>query len=692
MVKDIFTRINIIRFGLLVAAVTLITLSLPRNGHQSFSYELNQPWKYHLLTADFDIPIYNDEASMQRLTDSIDKNFIPFVIRDNNVSRENIERFSKITAAKEPHADYQRTANLLYGVYSRGIMQPELYDSVMTRKQYELRTIQDNSDNPTTATTINIAGMFTPARAYHYIDSLYRAAHSDNAMTQDMAKALNLCLVPNIILDTVTDGKFRSQEYLNVNAAQGVIKKGQRIVDMGEIVTPQIYTNLSTYEQMLEDQQLDNNDSYYIVGQIMLILTVYLLFYLFLAKYRYSYFSSIRIVTFLMSFSVLFVLFAIFMFDNFSYGIYVVPFTAVPIIVLIFFDSRTAVMTMLTTVLISALVATFHFQFIFMEFMAGLVATFSLRQLSRRSQLLTTAMLVFATYVVTYVASLIFTDGNLNEISYRAIGMLAVNCVLISFAYFLVLLLEKIFGFTSTVTLVELSDINNRLLRQLSEEAPGTFQHSMQVSTLASDAARAINANVQMVRTGALYHDIGKLASPIFFTENQHGVNPHDGLTPEASAHKIISHISAGLQLAAKEKLPAVIRAFITEHHGLGVAKYFYNTAINSGYAVNRADFQYPGPNPRSKETTIVMMADSVEAASRSLAEYSEESISKLVESIIDGQIAEGLYVDSPISFHDIAVIKETFKARLSTIYHSRVAYPKLHDTKQENKENNKDS
>jgi putative nucleotidyltransferase with HDIG domain len=383
-------------------------------------------------------------------------------------------------------------------------------------------------------------------------------------------------------------------------------------------------------------------------------------------------------MTFLMTFSVVFVLFALFMFDTFSYGIYFVPFAAVPITVMIFFDSRTAVMTLFTTVMISAIIATFPFQFILMQVMVGFVATYSLRQLTRRSQLLFTAFMVFTTYVVIYVTTLLVGTGSLDTFSPRVVGMLAINCVLLSFAYFLILLVEKIFGFTSTVTLVELSDINNRLLRRLAEEAPGTFQHSMQVSTLASDAARAIEANVQMVRTGALYHDIGKLSSPIFFTENQHGVNPHDGLTPEASAHKIISHVTAGLQLAAKEKLPMVIRSFIAQHHGHGVAKYFYNTAMNSGYEVNKADFQYPGPNPQTKETTLLMMADAVEAASRSLHEYSEENISNLVENIINGQIADGLYIDSPISFHDIQVVKETFKTRLATIYHSRVEYPSL--------------
>ncbi len=252
--------------------------------------------------------------------------------------------------------------------------------------------------------------------------------------------------------------------------------------------------------------------------------------------------------------------------------------------------------------------------------------------------------------------------------------------MVLSFAYFLILIIEKIYGFTSTVTLVELSDINNPLLRRLAEEAPGTFQHSMQVSTLAAEAARAIGANTQLVRTGALYHDIGKLDGPIFFTENQHGVNPHTGLNPETSAHKIISHVTSGLSIAQSEKLPEVIRHFISEHHGRSVARFFYNTAVNENPegTVDRAKFTYPGPNPQSRETAILMMADAVEAASRSLPEYTPDAIGALVDKIIDGQEKEGLFDESPVSFRDILTIKNTFKKRLSTIYHSRVAYPEL--------------
>jgi hypothetical protein len=401
---------------------------------------------------------------------------------------------------------------------------------------------------------------------------------------------------------------------------------------------------------------------------------------MYLKIYRPSYFKDARIMSFFMALMAIFSALAIIMFENISYGIFLVPFAAVPIAVYIFFDARTAVMALFTSVLISALVATFQFQFVVIELVAGMVATFTVQRLSSRPQLLLAATNAFVTYCVVYVISVLLDSGSLDGIVLRTFLMFAINSVLLSFTYFLIVMIERIYGFTSALTLVELSDINNNVLRRLAEEAPGTFQHSMQVSTLAAEAARAIGANVQLVRTGALYHDIGKINSPIFFTENQHGANPHAGLSPEISAKKIISHVNDGLQIAAKEKLPLVIRNFISEHHGKGVARYFYNTACNAlgKDNVRRSDFQYPGPNPQSVETTLMMMADAVEAASRSLPNHTEQSINNLVDQIIDTQMAEGLYADSPISFKDIKIVKDTFKKRLATIYHSRVTYPEL--------------
>lgn len=677
------SRINLIRLGFALVSVAVILLFLPRADHQSFSFEENQPWKYPLLTADFDTPILRDSASARLMRDSIDRVFVPFVVRDDAVESANLERFSQLLAHHAPHNQRIFLEKLLENSYETGIIDAALYDNIRTRPDQGLRLVETLSDEGRNVQAITARNMLTPARAFASIDSVFR--HSPlggEPLTPEINKALNLCLTPNIVIDSVTDRRYRSQEYLNVNGAMGVIKKGQRIVDRGEIISPQIFTNLNTYLEMAETRDSDGTaHTYFILGQALYILVMYSILYLFMSIYRPRFFSDARKMAFLMSFITVFAVFAIVMFEYFANGIYLVPFAAVPVTILVFFDSRTAIFSLLTTVMVAALVATYQFQFIFMQLVAGLAATFSIRQLSRRSQLLRTAIVTFLAYAVTFVIITLITEGNLAHFSYRTIGAFAINSVALSFAYILILVVEKLFGFTSTVTLVELSDINNPLLRKLAEEAPGTFQHSIQVSTLATEAARAIGANTTLVRTGALYHDIGKTKSPVFFTENQHGVNPHAGLNPETSARKIISHIPDGLAMASKEKLPAVIKDFIAQHHGKGVTKFFYNTACNENpdKVIDKETFQYPGPNPQTKETAILMMADCVEAASRSLKDYSTQSIDQLVDKLIGSLMADGLLDEAPISLRDIQTVKDTFKKRLSNIYHSRVAYPEMH-------------
>ncbi len=677
-----WNKLRLTRLGLAALATAVIMLILPRADHQSYSFEQNQPWKYALLTADFDTPILRDSASARKMRDSIDRVFVPFVKRLPAVEKANVERFSALIEHHATEHEQQLLVKLLKKAYADGVLDSHLYDNLYSTHSSSLRLVEA-TDPSKAVVTINASKMLSPARAFGMIDSAYAAdLHETTAkLSPEVSKALNISLTPNIVLDTTTDYKYRSQDYLNVTGAMGVIKKGQRIVDRGEIVTPQIFTNLNTYLDMMASQQAESDTHiYFLIGQCLYIVFIFGLLYTFLYNYRPSFYADLRKMTFLVFFITLFVIFAVVMFEYFANGIYLVPFAAVPVTVVVFFDSRTAIFSLVTTIMISALIATYQFTFIFMELCVGLIATFSIRQLSRRSQLLRTAVLSFITYCLSMLVVSLLSSGDLGLLSWRMLGTFAINSVILSFAYVLILVIEKVFGFTSTVTLVELSDINNPVLRQLAEEAPGTFQHSMQVSTLAAEAARAIGANTTLVRTGALYHDIGKMKSPIFFTENQHGVNPHAGLNPETSAQKIISHVTDGLAMASKEKLPTVIKNFISEHHGRGLTKYFYNTAVNENpdIVIDKEKFQYPGPNPQSKETAILMMADSVEAASRSLKEYTPQAIDSLVDKIVDSQVADGLLKEAPISFKEVEQVKNTFKKRLSTIYHSRVTYPEM--------------
>ena len=618
------------------------------------------------------------------MQDSIERNFIPFVRLNEEAAQQNIDRFRKSVAGTASAQETEIITRLLQDVYKTGVIDAKTYDHIRNQKIPKVRLIKDEQGS-NTAETLVATEMLSPSRAYEHIDSLYNATVGlphDKPLEGEIAKSLNVCLLPNYVSDPETDGKFLDEEFVVAKGALGMIKKGQRIVDRGEIVTPQIYTNLNTYMDRMAKENEKNSKvhTYFYVGKGLYILIWLLLLYFYLATYRKRFYGSEKKMVFLTTFITLFVVFAVLMFEYFATGIYLVPFAAIPVIILVFFDTRTAIFSLITAVMISALVAVYPLQFIFLELLVGLVAAFSIQQLTQRSQLLRTALFTFLAYCIGYLVMILISDGVLSNFQWRMIGTFTVNAVMLSFAYVLILVVERLFGFTSMVTLVELSDINNKILRRLAEEAPGTFQHSMQVSTLASEAARAIGANTQLVRTGALYHDIGKMESPVFFTENQHGVNPHVGLNPETSAQKIISHVTGGLALATKLKLPKVIRDFISEHHGRSVTRYFYNTAVNENpdKKIDRTRFQYPGPNPQSRETAILMMADAVEAASRSLKDYTPESINALVDKIIDGQASEGLFKEAPISFKDVEKVKETFKKRLGTIYHSRVAYPEL--------------
>lgn len=683
-IKDLISNATMLKIAVALIASVIVVLFLMKSDHQNFSYELNQPWRYPLLTAEFDTPIMRDSVSAQLMRDSIDKAFVPFVYRDYRGAARNVDRFVKIISNYVSSDEAAFLGRKLSEVYGKGVISAELYDHIHAFANARLR-MSDESEDMNAVKVIDASGMMSPNMAYKAVDSAYVAKKSTPAheahLSADVAKALNASLLPNVVIDSVADSRFRDQEYLNVNSALGVIKKGQRIVDRGDIIDAQIYTNLNNYIDILEKTESKTySKKFFTSAQALYVAALFTLLYLFLALYRPHLFGNFKTVTFIVSLITFFVVIAIESVDVFAVGLYVIPFAGIPIIITVFTDARTAIFSYIVCILMIALAAPFQFQFVVIQLIVGISATFCIHRLSRRSQLLRTALVTFALYNISYAMMLTLSEGTVTAFSWRMVGVFGINSVLLSFAYLLILVVEKIFGFTSTVTLVELSDINNPILRNLAEVAPGTFQHSMQVSTLAAEAARAIGANTTLVRTGALYHDIGKSESPIFFTENQHGVNPHAGLDPETSARKIISHVSEGLAIASREKLPQVIKNFITEHHGKGVTKYFYNTAVNDSPDgdVDKSRFEYPGPNPESKETTILMMADAIEAASRSLKDYSPESINNLVDKIIDGQLAEGLYNESPINFRDITVIKNTFKKRLATIYHSRIEYPEI--------------
>lgn len=681
--KKIFSRNNIIRSLLLVVSVVIISFFLPRSDKFEYEYSLRKPWSYGLLTAPFDIPINLDSLSIKMKRDSIDEHFADVYIVNRTIRDTQLHSLSgRLLASNSNSIQRSHLYNAVKSVYDRGIVDNSTFDKIKSGQLPELKMLVNNVASPVTT-----KGLLSVKSAYALIDSTNPEL---STIMRDIA--LPNYLEPNIVIDVDISQKLRKNAYQKALAPIGLLQKGERIIDRGDVVSPQTYTILTTYQKMINDRpEFTNQRHYPFVGQVILVIILLISNYFFLSLFRWRFFNDMRKMALLMLLITAFTVFAFVVAQHTHYGIYIVPFAMVPILLTTFFDSRTAFYIHVTEIFICSLASTFQMEFLLVQFVAGVTAINSLKELSKRSQLVRCALLVFLSYSITYVALDIVKEGSIDSVNYHFFLYFLINAIFLSFTYVLIFIVEKLFGFISSVTLVELSDVNNHLLRELSEDCPGTFQHSLQVANLASEAARKVNANVQLVRAGALYHDIGKLANPNFFTENQIGPSPHAPISPEQSARIVINHVHDGLVKAEKFKLPKIIRDFISQHHGKGKAKYFYTIACNASPdgKVDGDKFQYPGPNPQTKETAILMMADATEAASRSLQEYDDQSIKTLVNRIINGQISEGLLSESPLSFRDIAAIKEVFTNRLKTIYHTRIAYPELVKPAPEEKENN---
>ncbi len=667
-----------VKWLVFLASTALILYFLPRKDGREYTYEVNRPWAYSLLTAPFDIPVYMDSIRSETVMDSLEARFEPVYYRNPNIEKNALSQFSSrlnLTSGVNlnPLEKNELTAQVRK-VFENGIVDAATYKAINIGALPAVRMIHEN-----VALSVPTTKYCSVRKAYATIDSVFH----DTRFTQALSSTgLADILTPNIIMDSTETQRLHDEMMQRAMAPVGVIQQGERIIDRGDIVTPQLYTILRTYDTMVAKRGgKQSADFYYpLAGQALYIILLLGALYAYLHFFRPNYYDSRRVVLMIMLTITAVTLIAFGMSRAFILGIYLVPFAIVPVILVIFLDARTAVFAHIVTLLLASIATSFPLEFIFLQFLAGVAAIDSLKELTKRSQLLRTAFIVFIVYALGYVAIELYHSGTIEKLSPKMFGYLGINSLFLSFAYVAIFLFEKTFGFISKVSLVELSDINNPLLRELSEECPGTFQHSMAVSNLASAAASKIGANVQLVRAGALYHDIGKINNPAFFTENQHGVNPHDALDPIQSARIVIGHITDGLKRAEKANLPESIRAFIREHHGAGKARYFYNTWCNT-HPDEKPDeklFTYPGPNPRSKETSILMMADSVEAASRSLSEHTPEKISALVNKIIDSQIADGLHDNSPMSFRDVKEIKEIFANRLRTMYHARISYPDI--------------
>ena len=515
--------------------------------------------------------------------------------------------------------------------------------------------------------------------------SAYEALLKDEELSKDRAllQKLNLTnyLEPNLTYDKEKTETERTDMLGSIPLASGMVLSGQKIIDRGEIVDDYTYRVLSSFERELQRRnatQMELTTTF--IGQVIYVTILVMLFTMYIALFRKDYFDKPRSIMMLYVMITLFPIAVAMMIEHNWFNVYIVPFAMAAIFARMFMDSRTAFVTQLTIVLICAAAVKYQYEFIIIQIVSGLVAIYSLRELSSRAQVIKTAALVTVSCCAVYLALQMMQETDVLKLDSKMYTHFAVNGVLLLLSYPLMYLIEKTFGFTSNVTLFELSNTFKGVLRNLSEVAPGTFQHSITVGNLAAEVANRIGADSLLVRVGALYHDIGKMTNPAFFTENQAGVNPHDALTCKESAKIIIGHVTEGVKIAEKANLPTIIKDFILTHHGRGMAKYFYIKYQNEhpDEVVDKEQFTYPGPNPFTREQALLMMADTCEAASRSLQEYTEESISSLVDRLIDAQVADGCFKDCPITFRDIAQAKQVLTERLMSIYHTRIQYPEL--------------
>lgn len=661
---------------LLVSVVTLIYF-LPRESKFGYVYELNKPWHYPQLIASYDFVIYKTDDEVKRERDSVVRQFVPYYRVDSLVAEKQIAALRKDFYAGKfrgiPVYYLPRLVENLRHIYARGILDVSDYEGFLKGDSHVLRLIRGQE-----ATTGEVENFFTIRTAYDYLLNRDRGA-----LSQESLRGCNLndYLAVNVKNDTAKNRLELQSELSQVSDNIGMVQSGQLVIDRGQIVNAEHVRILNSLKKESE-QRMDPSRGYWFIfaGQVIFVILLISLLFTYLKLFRRDYFSSPHSVLLLFSFVTVFPVITYLMMAHHFYSVYLVPYALIPIFVRIFMDSRTSFMAVVTSSLLSALSLHSPFEFVLWQIVTGATVIYSLRELTERSQLLRTVLAVVVVGLVISIGYDLSQGLNGDAFDRSRIVYMIIGGILLLFAYPLMYFVEKLFGFTSSVTLVELTNTNNPILRKMSKVAQGTFNHSMQVSNLAAEVADKIGAKAQLARTGALYHDIGKVLNPAFFTENQSGVNPHDTISEERSAQIIINHVTDGLRLAEKYHLPQVIKEFIRTHHGTGLVKYFYIQYCNKhvGETIDEEAFRYPGPNPQTREQAVVMMCDSVEAASRSLKEYTEESITQLVNRIVDSQLAEGHFKECPITFRDIADAKRTLIDSLKTIYHTRISYPEI--------------
>lgn len=665
-----------------ILAIGIIVVLLPSDLQYKYQYTEGKPWQYDLLTATFDFPIYKTEVEISNQRNDIIKTHKPYYVLDTSLKSKQIaflelivqSLFAKDTISPISTHVISELKKSLINLYDTGILTSQDQSALLAKEAKYIVIMQNNLGQ-----TRRVEDIITEKEAIR----LFLKDASRILPESTLNKLpINKLIIGNLVYDAETTKKIKNDELNNLSLTSGQIQAGERIIDRGEIVTYEKQKILDSLKKQFHQEERKSNNNTLLLGEILIVSCLILLFYLYARLFRKKFFISKRFVSVTLLFIIGFTIATSMIVQHANpKWVYIIPYSLLPIVLSTFFDTRTGLFAHVITVLLSSFMVPLPFEFVLLQITTGMVAIYSLKDLAQRSQLVQSAIIIVISYCLIYFGYGITIDGDITRINWTMFIYFFVNGVLLLFAYPLIYILEKMFGYISNVTLIELANTNNKVLRNLSELAPGTFQHSMQVSNLASEIAIKVGANPLLARTGAMYHDIGKMKNPAFFTENQNkGNNPHQQLSFEDSARIIIQHVEDGVQIAKDANIPNCIIEFIQTHHGTNKVRFFYNS-YRLQFPEKEIDdsiFTYPGPNPSTKETAIVMLCDAVEAASRSLPEYTDEAIDGLVEKIITSLLQEGSLNEAPLTMQHISLTKLILKEKLKNIYHTRISYPEL--------------
>ncbi len=664
---------------LFLTTAVFIFWFFPNVLHFQYTYNQGSPWKYEEVTAPYAFEIYKSDAELEEERSALLKDFCPIFEKDTAVQSTMVQIMKGKLQTTPDDANYPYycyVKDKLNEIYSVGIISGNVREKQQSQGVKKIRIITDNISKE-----YEIDQFFSTKTAYEKLIN-ESPAELDSKILKDYN--LNNYIEENIVYEEEKTENLKKELLKTISLTKGQVQSGEKIIGHGEIVTAEVYDVLNSLKYSTEENNKERNSRMIAIGQGFIIAFVLLVFFLYFYQFRQKFLVDPRDVVFILSLVLVFCLITAWIVTKeYSQYVYLVPYALISITISVFFDTRTALFTHLTTVLLCSSLVPNEFEFLFLQVSIGMLSICTLKTVYQRSHLFKSAALISCSYIVLYLGFSLIHEKDMDEVDKMPLLLFLINGFFLLFANPLIYIIERIFGYISDSSLVELANTNNPLLRKFSEVAPGSFQHSMQVSNLAAECAIALKdkANPILVRTAALYHDIGKMANPEYFTENQSGGrNPHEGKTEIESAAIIINHVADGVRIAKQNNLPEKIQAFIQTHHGESQVKYFLITYKNKhpDEPVDEKLFTYPGPRPSSREMCILCMCDAVEAASRSLTDYTDQTINELVEKIVTAQMREGMFDQAPITLDQIKVVKSVLKEKLKTIYHTRISYPEL--------------